>query len=125
MLLLQKRDPLATAKIPQPVIMEENQNDSFRQPAADLQIRGLFKSFETSKGATVALSDINLDIDSGELVCLIGDRPTCLRSENASFCGGRLFACLNWPRSGSVTRVTLTSARGGRCASLRPRTFRC
>ncbi len=72
MLLLHKRNQVAGAKIPQ-VIMEENQNDTFRQPAADLQIRGLFKSFETSKGVTVALSDINLDIDSGELVCLIGE----------------------------------------------------
>lgn len=43
------------------------------QTAVSLQIRGLVKSFETSKGQTFALSNIDLDIYPGELVCLIGE----------------------------------------------------
>ncbi|HEV3470347.1 MAG TPA: ABC transporter ATP-binding protein [Pyrinomonadaceae bacterium] len=53
--------------------MDAKQNCPPSQHAASLQIHGLSKGFDTSKGTTSALSDINIDIDSGELVCLIGE----------------------------------------------------
>ena len=38
-----------------------------------LEIRGLTKIFNSNKGQTVALSDINLEVGPGELTCLIGE----------------------------------------------------
>jgi sulfonate transport system ATP-binding protein len=48
-------------------------NESSSQTSATLQIRGVVKKFNSSKGQTVALSNINLDIYRGDLVCLIGE----------------------------------------------------
>src|SRR5882724_9473691 len=54
--------------------MIQDQSDAQSRPyetTATLQIRGLTKVF--SKGTTRALENIDLDIYSGELVCLIGE----------------------------------------------------
>lgn len=54
--------------------MSLDQKEVSSQPSeatVTLQIRGLTKVF--AKGATIALEDIDLDIYSGELVCLIGE----------------------------------------------------
>ncbi|MEO6398213.1 MAG: ABC transporter ATP-binding protein [Tepidiformaceae bacterium] len=37
-----------------------------------LQVRGVSKRFDTRRSATLALSDINLDVAEGEFVCVVG-----------------------------------------------------
>jgi ABC-type nitrate/sulfonate/bicarbonate transport system ATPase subunit len=49
----------------------ERSDPRLTSPEAKLQIRGVTKVF--SKGRTVALKDIDLDIYVGELLCLIGE----------------------------------------------------
>jgi NitT/TauT family transport system ATP-binding protein/sulfonate transport system ATP-binding protein len=48
-------------------------NDGYVSPTGSLQILGLVKEFETSRGKTLALTDIDLEIYPGEFVCLIGE----------------------------------------------------
>ncbi|MBP0016947.1 MAG: ABC transporter ATP-binding protein [Cyanobacteria bacterium SBLK] len=62
-----------------------------------LQIDGLHKHFPTREGTLVALKDINMHVETGELVCAVGasgsGKSTLLR----------LVAGLDFPTSGNIT----------------------
>lgn len=62
-----------------------------------LEISRLYKQFSTKKGTTVALKDINLHVETGEFVCVVGasgsGKSTLLR----------LVAGLDFPTSGEIT----------------------
>ncbi|MGB0561865.1 MAG: ABC transporter ATP-binding protein [Spirulinaceae cyanobacterium] len=62
-----------------------------------LELRNVYKQFPTRKGITTALKDINLHVETGELVCVVGasgsGKSTLLR----------LVAGLDAPTSGSIT----------------------
>ncbi len=62
-----------------------------------LEISHLYKEFKTKKGVVVALKDINLHVETGEFVCVVGasgsGKSTLLR----------LVAGLDSPSSGDVT----------------------
>ena len=62
-----------------------------------LKISNLYKEFKTKKGAIVALKNINLHIETGEFVCVVGasgsGKSTLLR----------LIAGLEFPTSGKIT----------------------
>ncbi|MBI2764646.1 MAG: ABC transporter ATP-binding protein [Chloroflexi bacterium] len=64
---------------------------------ADLQLRGLSKEFRGKRGPIVAFSGIDLHVDSGELVCIVG----------ASGCGKstllNIVAGLDTPTAGEAT----------------------
>lgn len=55
-----------------PPKMSDQQNQITSSPAG-LQIRGLTKVFQTAKEQKLVLSNVSLDIDRGEMVCLIGE----------------------------------------------------
>lgn len=61
-----------------------------------LQVNGLHKNFETSKGTLVVLKDINMNIEQGEFICAVGasgsGKSTLLRQ----------IAGLDSPSSGEV-----------------------
>ena len=62
-----------------------------------LEILNLYKEFKTDKGTVLALKDINLHVETGEFVCVVGasgsGKSTLLR----------LVAGLETPTSGEVT----------------------
>ncbi|MEY2858014.1 MAG: hypothetical protein RLZZ74_2326 [Cyanobacteriota bacterium] len=62
-----------------------------------LKISQLHKQFKTKNGAVIALKDINLHVETGEFVCVVGasgsGKSTLLR----------LIAGLDFPTSGSIT----------------------
>ncbi|AFZ44099.1 ABC transporter related protein [Halothece sp. PCC 7418] len=62
-----------------------------------LEVKNLYKEFPTKQGKFLALKDINLHIESGELVCAVGasgsGKSTLLR----------LIAGLDYPTSGEIT----------------------
>ncbi len=65
--------------------------------AVSLELRGITKAFDTPKGKTVALRDINLAIKRGEFVCLIG-HSGCGKSTVLNIIAG-----LSQATAGSVT----------------------
>ena len=62
-----------------------------------LEISYLYKEFSTKKGTVVALEDINMHVETGEFVCVVGasgsGKSTLLR----------LIAGLDFPSSGEIT----------------------
>ena len=62
-----------------------------------LEISNLYKQFPTKKGILVALKDINMHVETGEFVCVVGasgsGKSTLLR----------LIAGLDFPTSGEIT----------------------
>ena len=62
-----------------------------------LEISNLYKAFPTKKGTIVALKDINMHVETGEFVCVVGasgsGKSTLLR----------LVAGLDFPTSGTIT----------------------
>jgi NitT/TauT family transport system ATP-binding protein len=70
--------------------------ERIRQRPVVMELKSLGKQFETSKGRTTALRDINLQIHRREFICVIG----------ASGCGKstliRIVAGLDFPTSGAV-----------------------
>ena len=62
-----------------------------------LEISYLYKEFSTKKGTVVALQDINMHVETGEFVCVVGasgsGKSTLLR----------LIAGLDFPSSGEIT----------------------
>ena len=61
-----------------------------------LEISHLYKEFRTKKGIIVALKDINMHVETGEFVCVVGasgsGKSTLLR----------LIAGLDFPTSGEI-----------------------
>ena len=72
-----------------------------------LEISNLSKTFPTKKGTIVALKDINMHVETGEFVCVVGasgsGKSTLLR----------LVAGLDFPTSGTITVDNAIVARPG------------